>query len=69
MAVIELVAVRVRLAHVVAQLGGFGISGPAAHHRATDLALAGAAPLSNQLGEAILLHSESKARGDIALEG
>jgi hypothetical protein len=69
MAVVQLVAVRIRLAHVVAQLGGLGITGPAAHHRAADLALADAAPLSNQLGEAILLHSQSKTRGDIALEG
>jgi len=40
-----------------------------AHHRAADRALADAAPLSNQLGEAILLHAQSKSRGDMALEG
>lgn len=50
-------------------LVGFGISGPAAHYRMADRALPDAAPLSNQLSEAILLHAQSNARGDIALEG
>jgi hypothetical protein len=67
MSVVEFVAIRIRLAHVVAQFSGRRISGPAAQHCSADLAFVDATPLSDQLDAAVLLHLECDARGDILL--
>jgi len=66
MAIVEFVAIGIRLAHVVAQLGGARVSGPAAHHRTADPAFTAPAFLADQYGNAVALPFQSDMRGDVA---